>query len=122
MTLWTEAHQAPLSIGFSRQEYRSGLPYPPPEDLSDQGIKPVSCGSCITGGFFSAEPTGKPENEHIYEYKEIMLTENSREISGEPSWVLTQFLPDSWWKCRMAQPLWRTILKFLKNLKIELPI
>ena len=38
-TLWTVAHQAPLSIGFSRQEYWSGLPYPPPGDLPDPGIE-----------------------------------------------------------------------------------
>ena len=36
----TEAHQAPLSMGFSRQEYWSMLPFPSPEDLSDPGIKP----------------------------------------------------------------------------------
>ena len=36
-TLWTAAHQAPLSMGFSRQKYWSGLPYPPPWDLPDQG-------------------------------------------------------------------------------------
>ena len=35
----TEAHQAPLSMGFSRQEYWSGLPFPSPRDLSDPGIK-----------------------------------------------------------------------------------
>ena len=38
----TIAHQAPLSMGFSRQEYWCGLPYPPPEDLPDPGIKPRS--------------------------------------------------------------------------------
>ena len=36
--LWTIARQAPLSMGFSRQEYWSGLPFPPPEDLPDLGI------------------------------------------------------------------------------------
>ena len=41
-TLWTETHQAPLSMGFSRQEYWTGLPCPPPGDLSDPGIEPVS--------------------------------------------------------------------------------
>ena len=42
-TPWTVAHQAPLSMGFSRQEYWSGLPCcPPPADLSDPGIEPVS--------------------------------------------------------------------------------
>ena len=42
MTQWTVAHQAPLSMEFSRQEYWSGLPCPPPGDLSDPGIKPAS--------------------------------------------------------------------------------
>ena len=37
---WTVAYQAPLSVGFSRQEYWSGLPFPSPEDLSDPGIEP----------------------------------------------------------------------------------
>ena len=41
-TLWTIAFWAPLSLGFSRQEYRSGLSCPPPGDLPDPGIKPVS--------------------------------------------------------------------------------
>ena len=39
---WTAAHQAPQSMGFSRQEYRSGLPCPPPRDLPDPGNKPTS--------------------------------------------------------------------------------
>ena len=42
VTPWTVGHQAPLSIGFSRQEYWSWLPFPPPEDLPDPGTKPVS--------------------------------------------------------------------------------
>ena len=41
-TPWTAAHQAPLSMGFSRQEYWSGLPFPPPGDLSDPGLETVS--------------------------------------------------------------------------------
>ena len=39
---WTVGHQAPLSIGFSRQEYWSGLPFPSPGDLPDPGVKPAS--------------------------------------------------------------------------------
>ena len=47
-TLWTVAHQAPLSMGFSRQEYWSELPFPSPGDLSNPGIKPESLTShCI---------------------------------------------------------------------------
>ena len=41
-TLWTAVCQAPLSMGFSRQEYWSGLPFPSPEDLPDPGIRPAS--------------------------------------------------------------------------------
>ena len=42
-TPWTVAHQAPLSMGFSRQEYWSGLPFPPPGDLPDPGITASAC-------------------------------------------------------------------------------
>ena len=60
-TLWTVAPQAPLSMGFSRQEYWCGLPCPPPGDLPDSGIESrVFSGSCIPGGFSTAEPSGHP--------------------------------------------------------------
>ena len=53
-TLWTVAHQAPPSMGFSRQEYWSGLPFPSRGDLSDLGIEPVSPVSlALAGGFFT---------------------------------------------------------------------
>ena len=42
VTLWTIAHQAPLSMGFSRQEYYSGLPCPPAGNLPNPGIEPTS--------------------------------------------------------------------------------
>ena len=42
VTPWTVAHEAPLSMGFPRQEYWSGLPFPPPEDLLNPGIEPGS--------------------------------------------------------------------------------
>ena len=42
VTPWTVAYQAPLSMGFSRQEYQSGLPFPPPGDLPNPGIEPGS--------------------------------------------------------------------------------
>ena len=50
---WTVAYEAPLSMGFSRQEYCSGLLCPPPGDLPDPGIEPVSLTSpLLAGGFF----------------------------------------------------------------------
>ena len=57
VTLWTVAHQAPLSMGFPRQEYWSGLPYPTPGDLLDPGIKPAS--PALAGGLFTTEPPRK---------------------------------------------------------------
>ena len=57
-TLWTVAHQGALSMAFSRQEYWSGLPYPPPGDLPDPGIEPASLMSPeLAGGFFSTSAT-----------------------------------------------------------------
>ena len=50
-TPWTVAHQAPLSMGFCRQEYWSGWPFPPPGNISDPGIKPEV--SHIVGRFFT---------------------------------------------------------------------
>ena len=54
---WTVAHQAPLSMGFSRQEYWSGLPFPSPGDLPDPGIEPWSPG--LQAGVLLSEPPGK---------------------------------------------------------------
>ena len=56
----TVAHQDPLSKGFSRQEYWSGLPFPPPRDLPDPGIKPTSPTSpALAGKFFTTASPGK---------------------------------------------------------------
>ena len=53
-TPWTAAHQSPLSMGVSRQEYWSGLPFPPPGDLPDIGIKLAY--PALAGGFFITSP------------------------------------------------------------------
>ena len=62
-TLCTVAHQAPLSIGFPKQEYWSGLPLPSPGDLCDPGIKP---GSPAWAGGFTPAPPGRPFKELVY--------------------------------------------------------
>ena len=60
VTPWTAAHQAPLSMGFPRHEYWSGLPFPSPGNLPDPGIKPVLLVSPIlAGGFFTTSATWK---------------------------------------------------------------
>ena len=62
MTPWTVACQALLSMGFPRQEYGSGLPFPSPGDLPDPGIEPTSLASpASAGGFFTVEPPGMPQ-------------------------------------------------------------
>ena len=60
-TPWTVAHQAPLSTEVFMQEYWRGLPFPPPGDLPDPGIKTVSPVSpALADGFFTSEPPGEP--------------------------------------------------------------
>ena len=57
-TPWTTVHQAPLSMGFSSQEYWCGLPFPPPGDLPRSEIVPTS--PALAGWLLIAEPPGKP--------------------------------------------------------------
>ena len=70
-TLWVVARQAPLSKGFSRQEYWRGLLYSPPEGLPNPGIEPESLMSpaALAGGFFTTAPPGKPIFLYIFTKK-----------------------------------------------------
>ena len=67
-TPWTVAAQAPPSMGFSRQEYQSGLPFPFRGDVPNPGIKSMS--PALMGRFFTTEPPGKPVTPI---YNEILL-------------------------------------------------
>ena len=58
VTLWTVASQALQSMGFSRQEYWSGLPCPSPGDLPDSGTEPAA--PTLADRFFTTEPAGEP--------------------------------------------------------------
>ena len=78
MTPWTVALQAALSMGFSRQEYWSGLPCPPAGDLPDPGIKPTS--PALQVDSLPAEPQGKPKNSGVGSLsllQQIFLTQES---------------------------------------------
>ena len=63
-TPWTVAHQDPMSLGFSRQEYWTGLPCPPPGDPPNPGIEPAPnhafCAPTLQADCLPAEPLGKP--------------------------------------------------------------
>ena len=64
VTSWTVAHQAPLSMGFSRQEYWSGLPFLPPGDLPEPGIKPES--PALQEDSLLSKPPGKSKYIFIW--------------------------------------------------------
>ena len=65
-TPWTVTHQAPLSTGFSRQQYWSGLPCPPPGDLPDPGMETASLMSpALAGRFFTTSTTWEAQ---LYRY------------------------------------------------------
>ena len=73
------AHQAPLSMGFSRQEYWSGLPCPPPGDILDPGIEPMSSTApALAGGFLLPAHLVKSTQEALksaYSWEKLSNTE-----------------------------------------------
>ena len=88
-TWWTVACQAPLSMGFFRQEFWSELPFPPPGDLPDPGIKPNT--SCIGRQFFT---TVAPEAKNILTiilskyYEVIFKASPSEQLQAILKWLL----------------------------------
>ena len=68
-TPWTVACQAPLSMGFPRQEYWSGLPFPSSGDLPNPAIGPTF--PALAGGFFTTDPPGKPKIQFPTCLKEV---------------------------------------------------
>ena len=97
---WTVAHQAPLSMGFSRPEYWSGLPSPPPEELPEPGIEPDS--PALAGGFFTTEPLGKlyVELDPVGKKEQVQQTECQTVRARNPG--LVQVLPEC--PCPTPQP------------------
>ena len=82
---WTVAHQAPPSMGFSRQEYWSGLPFPSPGDLPDPGIEPRS--PALQADALTSEPPGKPITAIKYIHASLVsrVLEYSRSTFGRQS-------------------------------------
>ena len=87
-TPWTVAHQAPLSMGFSRPEHWSGLPCPPPGGLPDPGVEPASLASLsLAAGFFITSTTWEALNsEHssCLFYKNLEPHSCSQHVSFRP--------------------------------------
>ena len=87
-TPWTVARQASQFMGFSRQEYWSGLPLPPPGDLPDPGTEAMS--PALAGGLFTTEPPGKPHSVLKFSCFKVLLKILH---PAKPSWIL---LEHSW--------------------------
>ena len=68
--IWTVAYQAPLSMGFPRQKYRNGLPFPSPGDLPNPGIKPRS--PALQADSLPSEPPGNSSKEHLKANQELL--------------------------------------------------
>ena len=103
-TLWTIAHQAPLSMKYSRQEYQSGLPCPPTGDLSHPGIEPVSFMSpALAGEFLTTSATIRKGNKKtiLYviaskrtKYLGINLTKEIKDFCTEYCKILLKGIKD----------------------------
>ena len=86
-TLWTVAHQAPLSMGFFRQEYWSGLPCPPPGDLLHPRIEPESpVAPALWADSLPLVPPGKPQSN--YTPVEINTEKAMAPHSSTPAWKI----------------------------------
>ena len=91
VTLWYVACQAPLSMGFSRQEYQSGLPCPLPGDLPHPGIEPRS--PALQADSLPSEPPGKLKNTGMGSLsllQGIFLTQESNQRLLHCKWILYQ--------------------------------
>ena len=90
-TPWTVACQAPLSMGFSRQRYWNGLPFPTPGDLPDPGMEPVSLRSlALAGGFFTASTTWEAHCRTHWLHSWVFTQEN---------WVPCAYKKHIIWMC-----------------------
>ena len=96
-TLWTVACQAPLSMAFSRQEYWSGLPFPPPGHLPDPGIEPAY--PALVGRFFTTVSSGMPPWRRKWQLIPVFLPGKSRRqrnLVGYSPWGCKQSDMTEW--------------------------
>ena len=102
VTPWTVARQAPLSMGFSRQEYWSGFPCPSPGDLPNPGIKPGSL--ALQANSLQSEPPGKPNliRERLKDHNTVKLScvkyFYTKNVWKETLKVVLTVISGWWWR------------------------
>ena len=96
---WTVAHQTPLFMEFFKQEHWKGLPFPPPGDLPDPGIKLVS--PALAGSFFTTEPPGKPRELFV-----VVVQSLSQVQLFMTSWTAA-------WQASLSFTISQNLLKFM---------
>ena len=122
MNTWTVACQTPLSVEFSRQEYRSGLPFPASGDLPNPGIKPMSLGSpALASGFFTIVPPGNPRMckvllEHSQPIYVCIVLADLTSQSSEMVWHIVPKIFDPLLKS-FVDPFLKEMSFFLHTLK-----
>ena len=121
---WTVACQAPLSMGFPRQEYWSGLSFPPPRDFPDLGIKPTSLmSSALAGGFFTTSLV------QVWNCKQSNYLTKPKRVNSlcTVSWKLKQQFKKKkkkGWGCCLHSSLWYISEKegFRRFQKVLMPL
>ena len=129
-TLWTVAHQASLSIGFPRQEYWSGLPFPSPGHLPGPGIEPGSL--TLQADSLVSEPPGKPSRHYLqsracYGHFLKRRSVSSKEMktsftSPAEDWKLFLLNYRIAWQLASGHPGISTFVFILKETKIKLSL
>ena len=112
VTLWTVAHQAPMSMGFSRQEYWSGLPFPSPGDLPNPGIEPRS--PALQADALSSEsPDSILKSRDIIFPTNVSLCSQSYDFSSSHVWMWELDCKESW--VLKNRYFWTVVLKTLES-------
>ena len=113
-TPWTVASQASLFMGFSRQEYWNGLPFPSPWNLPDPGIEPRSL---LPVQMVQVQSLVRELRSHMPCGIAKKLIENIKccQLFRKKAWIYYTLQ----WEYRMVPPLWKTVWQLIKNLNIE---
>ena len=123
LTPWTIAHQSLLSMGFSRQEYWSGLPCPSPDNRPDPGREHTTLASpalqAVSLPTWEALGNANQNHGEIPYHNHIWFDDNK--WCGEWGAIRT-LIHYCGWDCKMLQQLWKPARQFLKLLNIDLPL